>query len=561
MIYILLSWLYLFIVATAFGIVYKRLLKINTYNTSLHQILGLFAFTLFTSTIALFFRIHIEFYSITLLCTLFIILTNKTHFTSEIKAFYNTIAKLQRLHKTLFFTLFFLTLAKSSTIPYVIDNDSYYAQTIKWINEYGYVKGLANLHTFFAQNSGWHTLQAASNFSFLTDRLNDNNGFLFILFSLLAISSFQNKKLLHNTTNSTYILLLLFTPLFMQFINAPSPDLILFLLTPLIFYLFIENYTTPNENDFGILLSLVLFLCFVKVTVAVLPIFIVILFVKHYHVLKPNIIYYTGISLSVLLLFVAKNYIITGYELFPIKGINLIQNDWELPKSLINFYKKGTYLSGFNNQEVKHLDFLNKFWFWLQLPKLHGMFNKLYIVLLAIFPFIILKKSNKPAYSIIYSLAIIHFIMLWYNSPQYRFFLMFIIFFLIELFSELITTKKWHIPAIWVNTLATTYILLFGLNLKHFTSNKFTLTLSQFQIKNIIVPEKNAKTNSGFTKEHILNFKFNSPPKDAFFWSTGLGDLPCVNKKQIEYFKTYYKLIPELRGTTLKEGFISKTVN
>ena len=38
----------------------------------------------------------------------------------------------------------FLILAQSATLPFIIDNESYYIQTIKWLNEYGFVKGLAN---------------------------------------------------------------------------------------------------------------------------------------------------------------------------------------------------------------------------------------------------------------------------------------------------------------------------------------------------------------------------------------------------------------------------------
>ena len=41
-----------------------------------------------------------------------------------------------------------LLLAQSATSPFIIDNETYYIQTIKWLNEYGFVSGLANLHLF-----------------------------------------------------------------------------------------------------------------------------------------------------------------------------------------------------------------------------------------------------------------------------------------------------------------------------------------------------------------------------------------------------------------------------
>ena len=59
-----------------------------------------------------------------------------------------------------------LIIAQCSTAPFVIDNETYYIQTIKWLNEYGFVRGLANLHISLGQCSGWHILQSAFSFSF-----------------------------------------------------------------------------------------------------------------------------------------------------------------------------------------------------------------------------------------------------------------------------------------------------------------------------------------------------------------------------------------------------------
>jgi hypothetical protein len=84
--------------------------------------------------------------------------------------------------------------------------------------------------------------------------------------------------------------------------------------------------------------------------------------------------------------------------------------------------------------------------------------------------------------------------------------------------------------------------------------------MSEFKLKNIIIPEDITKTRTNFSKEIIHNFEFNSPNNDVFFWSTGNGDLPCVNKKQIEYITDYYKYIPKKRTENLKDGFKSVLV-
>ena len=76
-----------------------------------------------------------------------------------------------------------------------------------------------------------------------------------------------------------------------------------------------------------------------------------------------------------------------------------------------------------------------------------------------------------------------------------------------------------------------------------------------------MIPEENTKTITQFSEENINGFKFYSPDDDVFFWSTGDGKLPCVNKKQIEFFKDNYNIIPKQRGNSLKDGFKSKKIN
>jgi hypothetical protein len=135
-----------------------------------------------------------------------------------------------------------MIVAQCSSIPYVIDNESYYIQTIKWINEYGFVKGIVNLHFFLGQTSGWHITQSVFNFSFLYSNFNDLSGFVMLLgavFSIQKLDEFSQNK------NSNYLLIGLFpiSSIFLfQFISAPSPDIPVYVLSFIIFFYFLENF-------------------------------------------------------------------------------------------------------------------------------------------------------------------------------------------------------------------------------------------------------------------------------------------------------------------------------
>ncbi|MDW5290012.1 hypothetical protein R6X41_14410 [Formosa sp. PL04] len=260
-------------------------------------------------------------------------------------------------------------------------------------------------------------------------------------------------------------------------------------------------------------------------------------------------------------LFISKNIIISGYPLYPIQQFGSIDLDWKVPSNIIEFYKTETYLEGMNNTNITFNNFSEKFKFWLFLPKLDGLFNKMYLILIITFPLIIYKLKNKTPLLIIYLLAILQFIPLWHTSPQYRFFFVFIAFLAIQELSFILKNKNLKVYLVVFASIITAIPVFISINLNSFTSNHFAMTLDTFKLKNIFTPEKNTKTLTDFTKETIDGFEFYSPNEDIYFWITGDGNLPCVNKKQIEYFHKYYKYIPELRSKKLNDGFRSKKLN
>ncbi|TGV04563.1 LIC_10190 family membrane protein [Flavivirga rizhaonensis] len=558
MILIFLSWVYILTIAINFGILFRLFFGIQNCHIIIHQVLGLFLYTIITSVFAFFTRIHIEYYLGILTINILIAYIYRNRFKFYINALVKSIRELKTNYKLLYLFLFFIILAQSSTQPYLLDNESYYIQTIKWLNEYGYVKGLANLHMFLGQNSAWHALQAGLNFPFFSIDFNDLNGFLFVIIGYLAIEKLNNYKPRGSIQDFAFGMILIFSLFLMQFINSPSPDLIIFLLAPYVFYLFIIGYKNMEVDDFKIILSLVLFLCFVKVTMGILSILVIILFIKHFNTLKNKIIHYFILSGGILILFLLKNAIVSGYLIYPIQSLDILDVNWKQPKILLEFYNNGTYLAGMNNNaDVSTLNVIERFKYWISIPKLHGVFNKIYILFILIFPWFIVRSKDKSSMMVIYTLAILQFIVLWNTSPQYRFFFIFIIFLSIQFFISIIKHKSLGVSLVYLSIIASAFPVFFNINLNTFTNNHFSMTLSQFKLRHLVVPERNSKTVTSFNKHTINGFEFNSPDDDVFFWSTGNGNIPCVNKKQIDYIMYYYNYIPQQRSKNLADGFKS----
>ena len=81
-----------------------------------------------------------------------------------------------------------------------------------------------------------------------------------------------------------------------------------------------------------------------------------------------------------------------------------------------------------------------------------------------------------------------------------------------------------------------------------------------FTLKEILIPLENSKNKTKFRAIKLGNLNYNSPIDPDFFFGNGNGTLPCVNEKQINFYRYKFKVIPQMRTTDLKDGFYSKKV-
>jgi hypothetical protein len=175
-------------------------------------------------------------------------------------------------------------------------------------------------------------------------------------------------------------------------------------------------------------------------------------------------------------------------------------------------------------------------------------------------PFLIYKFQNKKSLWILYFVMLFQMFLLFVTSPQYRFFMNFVMFFSLFGLTCFIQNKKAVYSLVLLSLIPTFIVLLFPLNLNQFANHKFMLKMSTFSIENLILPHKNTKSNTNFETIRLGNLIYNSPIENDIFWSNGDGVLPCINKDQIEYYKKYYKTIPQMRTNDLKDGFYPKKV-
>ena len=562
MILILLSWIYVVFSTINIGFYTNKKLKLKNSNFVIFSILGLFTTTVFASIWAVFGRINIEFHLIFLILNIGIYLRFKNEIQILYKSFFLELKALTLSLKIALLFIFILILAQCASIPYIIDNESYYIQTIKWINEYGFVKGVANLHLFLGQTSGWHITQSVFNFSFLYNKFNDLSGFCLLLGNIYAFLHL-NSYFKNNKTNHLIIGFLPLVNIFLfTFISTPSPDLPVYILSLIIFFKFVNHYEKLDSETFNLITILILFTIFIKTTSIILVLIILVLFIKHYKILIQKITQPLIIGLLVLSLFLIKNTITSGYPLFP-SVVNPFSFDFQIPAPIAHFYYDETKRAAFSltENQYNNLNTFEIFKVWISRSGLHGMFNKAILFFLIIIPVFIFKFFNKKSFWILYGILFSQMILLFLSSPQYRFFINAILFFSFLIAASILNTKRKILVSLYLSLLILTILTMIPFNLSLFTSNIHLKKNSTFSLNEIIFPYKNSKFDNDYEIIKNGNLQYNSPINNVFFWGTGDGELPCVNKEQIKYFEMYYKIKPQMRTTNLKDGFYSKNIS
>ncbi len=230
--------------------------------------------------------------------------------------------------------------------PASYDTINYHIPSIRWISEYGVVKGLANLHSRFAYNSSFLCLQALFSFrNILGYSLHSVNGYIWAFMWLSTLFGLWIMRYKRFTLSD--LLRLLFMVILMEqmkSINNPVTDFWPMCITA---YVFIEwcDLVERREEDpapYGLIAMVGLFSASVKLSSAILFLFALKPVAEYIRTKKGGMIVkfaVTGIFL--LLPFMIRNVILCGYILYPVAAVDLFDFDWEVPKSVIISEKIG----------------------------------------------------------------------------------------------------------------------------------------------------------------------------------------------------------------------------
>ncbi len=419
-----------------------------------------------------------------------------------------------------------------SFYPYILDHFGYYVPTIKWLTEFGIIKGISNLDLTLGQMSVWHIFQ--SGFSNFSDPFLRINSILLIIYTLYII---EKKSWIQ----------LCFVPVLLLFSQSPTPDL-----PVIIFSLIILNEIVKGNKNTSLLFAFSVFVFVIKPTMIWLPI---LSFLYSIFIIKSNIKNLIP-GIVIVLLFFIKNIYTFGYPIFPVSigdlGITWKPNP-EVLKISSQYAIQKTYDMQYSYEEIQKFSGFDYIKNWLLLDGIKAKINILFIFSLLIFIVFTFIKKNKTISLICISIITKSILVLLF-SAQYRFFIdiFFVIFFVI--FINYFNQKKSIAVFSVLSLIFIGFLTLPNILQTYFPSFKLGNFMGKFEKEQLYKPS----TYNKFKSYKIGNLKFNVSKKYPYNFDT---QLPAISESFIfEDIKAsiFPKLIDE---KNIKKGFIWKKLN
>jgi hypothetical protein len=466
----------------------------------------------------------------------------------------------KRVNLSLFLTAAVGIAYVASGAPYFIDNESYYIQTIKWLDEYGLVKGLSNLHLFLSQQSGFHILQSALNFDFFYDRFNDLSGFyLLVGFGWSLQSNLQDSPILKGY-RQLYAVLFILGYLFS---TVPSPDLPVYVISYIVVYYFLQSWEVYKEAYVVLISLLIMQVAFIKVTATLLALLPLILMFKERSLSLIWRVKTLGIGILFIGLYVSKSYVINGLPFYPLTTWSPIEVSWQLPQELAVLYKELTFSQSFGvyYQYLDQYDLWQRLGLWWNYKGIEGFFNKATAVLLSIQLILMFLSRVPQSFKVVLGVSLLQSTFLLATSPQFRFFvnLLFPAAALIWLLFVPQSRKLGGLIA--VLCLIAGFAITVQTDLKNMLTDNALMKSSAISNSHWVVPLENSKKKVAYKRVEKESFYHYSLEDGNFLFSTYDVPIPAVQEALLEWVAYEYRYEPQMLDEDLSDGFKSVPVD
>lgn len=483
---------------------------------------------------------------------------NRELFTSYIWRIKEWFARLNNWNKSITILILAVIIIYQLSTPILYDFGLYHMQSIMWAETYRTVPGLANLHGRFGFNSNFLLLSGIFGYHpNLYPPFFSLNGLCLFIFSIWIVSRIQNSKNIFQQGAYLFLFLIFFYT-FVKYVSSTSTDIVAHILVIYILLQLSEEKENPSSR--GLLFTVIPIFCITlklsSAAIILAPLLILIYLVKYKKYKEISLL--TTIGAIIMIPWIIRFAILTGYIIYPFPSVDLFNFDWKVPIENVVAEKDAALawarIGQRPTEEVLAMPFFTWFPIWLKaLPHI----DLLLYILAFVSPIIIIIyrkyiKNNRTIFA--WLIAYAGFIFGFVNAPDPRFGFGFIIscvllpiFLKKERDCQIMQNirKKCSIAlSLCIIGFMIGFMALALRQVKHYQSdNESVLTLLyKPQSVDNIKTEKEAT----FTKHSIEDLIIFSPDIDNRCFDQ---ELPCM---------PYFDSRIEIRGESLQDGFRMK---
>jgi hypothetical protein len=416
MLLVLLALLYMlaltFLYGSAATILLERYLPSPTEQRlpfSVVGLTGMLVLALITGYLSLFMKIGALANLIVLLGAIVLYLLHRRQVNDLARNHITALKTAPLLIAVLVVFLCALALIEATEQPKDGDTGLYHLQTIKWIETYHVVPGLGNLDARYAWNSMWYPLSALFGFSFLgIPTLHVVNGALFLL--VLGFFFGGVRDVITGSISFTSLVKTAAIPFSLFVYNvqigSASTDMPAALLLWVACILCIENNqgARSGRSRATNVIAGSLLVYAVTVKLGIVPILVLVLYLLYLQYRMTNsrdIWVQIGLGVVIMVPWVTRNIILSGYLIFPFQYIDILDVDWKVPYRdvvfAVSLVRGWARLPGPNWRESLDIPV----WEWV--PKWLGSMSDVYAIAIVMTFLIILVAVQKTAVRVLRS--------------------------------------------------------------------------------------------------------------------------------------------------------------
>ena len=337
MLTIIISWFYISLICVLVGLGVLSLVKDRCFSLVYCLIAGIIAITVYVQFFSIFARIGACAHLLLLVASAMIGWKMRT----KVLLLWRTYRPILFSWEGFFYGCFLLLIAFfTSRGEFHTDTNIYHAAAIRLYEEYGMIKGVGNLQLHYAYNSSYLAFASIFSLKWLFGRsLHTTTGFLEVIMCLYAFHGLKDFRQHDNhIADMMKVGILFYTLVNVTRSMSPATDyatmyFVLFIITAWCDNLFEEDSDVTN---FALLSVASVFVATFKFSACLLV--LVVVYPACCLIKKRRwkaIVCYLLCGCVILCPFLIRNYLISGWLLYPLDSIDLFEPQWKVPKEYL----------------------------------------------------------------------------------------------------------------------------------------------------------------------------------------------------------------------------------